>query len=256
MPILKIRDLTIGAGSPKVVVPIVGRSQQEILTDATLILATFPDLIEWRADFYDNLLSEKDLKETLVKLRSVLQNIPLIFTIRTGNEGGNIQISDEKYSELLKFIAETHDTDIIDVELFRCGDNISELVDAIHDRNGLVIMSNHDFHATPEKTEIISRLRKMQDAGGDLLKIAVMPQSTGDVLVLMDATNEMATHYAHAPLVTMSMGGLGAISRLAGEVFGSSLTFGSSGKSSAPGQIPVSELKNCLKTIHDAQSVD
>jgi len=255
MPELEIRGLTIGTGTPKVIVPIVGKTQQEILTDATQIIAIAPDLIEWRADFYDDVLSEKDLKDTLEKLRDILQNVPLIFTIRTSSEGGNIKIADEKYSDLLKFVANTGDVDIIDVELFRREGKITELVDAIHDRNGLVIMSNHDFHATPEKTEIVSRLRKMQDAGGDLLKIAVMPQSSDDVIVLMDATNEMATNYAQKPLVTMSMGGLGAISRLAGEVFGSSMTFGSAGKSSAPGQIPVSELRRCLKTIHNAQSL-
>jgi len=255
MPELEIRGLTIGTGTPKVIVPIVGKTQQEILADATQIIAFAPDLIELRADFYDEVLSNKGLKDTLRKLRATAQNIPLIFTIRTSSEGGNIQISDEKYSDLLKFIANTGEADIIDVELFRCEGKIIELVDAIHDRNGLVIMSNHDFHATPEKTEIVSRLRKMQDAGADLLKIAVMPQSTEDVIVLMDATNEMVTHYAQKPLITMSMGGLGAISRLAGEVFGSSMTFGSVGKSSAPGQIPVSELRNCLKTIHNAQSL-
>ena len=252
---LEIRGLTIGTGTPKVIVPIVGKTQHEILADATQIIAIVPDLIEWRADFYDEVLSEKGLKDTLGKLRSILQSIPLIFTLRTSSEGGNIQISDEKYSNLLKFVAKLGDADIIDVELFRREGKITELVDAIHDRNGLVIMSNHDFHATPEKTEIVSRLRKMQDVGGDLLKIAVMPQSVNDVIVLMGATNEMATKYGQKPLVTMSMGGLGVISRLAGEVFGSSMTFGSAGKKSAPGQISVSELRLCLKTIHDAQSL-
>lgn len=256
MPVLNVRTLMIGTGSPKVVVPIVGKTQQEIIADAVQILEIEPDLIEWRADFYVDMFAKKELKDTLGKLRSTLQDTPLIFTIRTGSEGGNIQISDKKYTDLLRFVADTRDADIIDVEFFRCDGKISELVDAIHDRNGLVIMSNHDFHATPEKSEIVSRLRKMQDAGGDLLKIAVMPQSTYDVLVLMDATNEMASHHAQKPLVTMSMGGLGAISRLAGEVFRSSMTFGSAGKRSAPGQIPVSELKSCLKTIHDAQNLD
>ena len=256
MPELEIRGLTIGTGTPKVIVPIVGKTQHEILADATQIIAIAPDLIEWRADFYDDVLSEEGLKDTLGKLRSILQNIPLLFTLRTSSEGGKIQISDEEYSNLLKFVTNTGDADIIDVELFRYEGKITELVDAIHDRGGFVIMSNHDFHATPERTEIVSRLRKMQDVGGDLLKIAVMPQSTDDVIVLMDATNEMATNYAQKPLVTMSMGGLGVISRLTGEVFGSSMTFGSAGKSSAPGQIPVSELRLCLKTIHNAQSLD
>jgi len=111
-------------------------------------------------------------------------------------------------------VAKIGDADIIDDELFRRKGKITELVDVIHDRNGLVIMSNHDFHATHEKTEIVSRFRKTQDAGGDLLKIAAMPQSAENVIVLMDSTNEMVTNYAQNPLVTMSMGGLGAINRL------------------------------------------
>ena len=84
------------------------------------------------------MLSERDLKDTLEKLRAILQNVPLIFIIRTSIEGGNIQIFDEKYSDILKFVAMIGDADIIDVELFRRKGKINELVDAIHDRNGLV----------------------------------------------------------------------------------------------------------------------
>jgi 3-dehydroquinate dehydratase-1 len=149
-------------------------------------------------------------------------------------------------------VAGTGEVDIIDVELFKDGVEIGKLVEEIHAFDVLVIMSNHNFTETLEKDEIINRLRKMQELGADLPKIALMPNSPADVLCLLTATEEMASKYATKPLVTMSMGGLGSISRLSGEVFGSSMTFGTAGKSSAPGQISVSELKQCLQTIHSS----
>ncbi len=66
----------------------------------------------------------------------------------------------------------------------------------------------------------------MQELGADLPKIAVMPQNEKDVLVLLEATNEMFKIYADRPIITMSMSGMGVISRLCGEIFGSALTFG------------------------------
>lgn len=213
-------------------------------------MASGTDLIEWRADFYSEVLSEQDLGQALHSLRQIIGNIPLIFTIRTDAEGGKLQISGSDYAALLKFIAGTGEADIIDVEIFKEGTNIAALVREIHELGALVIMSNHDFHKTPAKEEIINRLRKMQDLGADLPKIAVMPNSAADVLILLSATEEMAAQYATRPLVTMSMGGLGSISRLSGEIFGSSMTFGTVGKSSAPGQLSVDALKQSLQSIH------
>ena len=92
----------------------------------------------------------------------------------------------------------------------------------------------------------------MQELHADILKIAVMPKNRQDVLTLLAATEEMERKDAKSPLVTMSMGGLGVISRCAGESFGSSITFGAAEKASAPGQLEVSELKKILDTIHKA----
>jgi 3-dehydroquinate dehydratase-1 len=77
-----------------------------------------------------------------------------------------------------------------------------------------------------------------------------MPQTAEDVLTLLAATNEMHNKYADRPIITMSMGPLGVISRLSGEVFGSSMTFGAVGTSSAPGQIPVDGLAATLEILH------
>ena len=114
----------------------------------------------------------------------------------------------------------------------------------------IAIVSSHDFKKTPDKETIVSKLQKMQILGADIPKIAVMPNSKQDVLTLLSATEEMATNYADRPIITMSMDKTGVISRLCGEVFGSSVTFGSVQKASAPGQINVSDLSTILNIIH------
>ncbi len=69
-----------------------------------------------------------------------------------------------------------------------------------------VVMSNHDFHKTPEAEEIIARLRKMQSFDADIPKIALMPRKgTSDVLTLLCRDPGMQEQYADRPIITMSM---------------------------------------------------
>ena len=93
-----------------------------------------------------------------------------------------------------------------------------KFVKTSHECGVKVIASNHDFRKTPPKAELISRMRKMQELGADIPKIAVMPQSTEDVLTLLSATEEMRRCYADRPVITMSMAGTGIVSRMCGEV--------------------------------------
>ena len=139
------------------------------------------------------------------------------------------------------------------MELFTGDREVSEIVNFAHENEVKVVMSNHDFDKTPAKEEIVKRLCKMQELGADLPKIAVMPQTTSDVLTLLCATDEMVTKYADRPIITMSMAGLGVISRIAGETFGSALTFGAAKVASAPGQVSVKELNNVLKLMHESK---
>ncbi len=111
------------------------------------------------------------------------------------------------------------------MEIFSGDSVVRENIDGIHQAGRIVVGSNHDFQRTPSQADLIFRLRKMQDMGADIPKIAVMPRSAGDVLTLLSATEEMARCYADRPIITMSMSPPGVVSRLCGEVFGSSMTF-------------------------------
>lgn len=140
--------------------------------------------------------------------------------------------------------------DLIDVELYAGDDVVEELVAFAHEYNVYVIMSNHDFEKTPDKDVIVERLMTMQEKNADILKMAVMPRDTYDVLTLLWATNEVQKELARKPVVTMSMSKLGVVSRVCGEIFGSAITFGTVGEASAPGQIPVTSLKEILDLFH------
>ena len=142
--------------------------------------------------------------------------------------------------------------DLIDVEVITGDEIVKQIIESAHAAGVKVVASNHDFFKTPDKDEIVSRLRKMQDLGADIPKIAVMPQNRKDVLTLLAATEEMSGTYADRPIITMSMAGTGVISRLCGEVFGSALTFGAAKKASAPGQMGVNDLSTVLGLLHNA----
>lgn len=251
--IVEVRGVKIGEGMPKICVPLIGRNNIELAGEIEFLKKVKLELVEWRIDYHQDVEDIEKMKETLKIVREALGEVPLLVTFRSQKEGGEKAVSREYYIKLNKAVAATGMADIIDVELFTGDEAVKEMIEFAHDRNVKVVVSNHDFSKTPDKEEIISRLCKMQELNADLPKIAVMPQTAEDVLILLVATYEMASRYANRPIITMSMSGLGAVSRLTGEVFGSALTFGAAKAVSAPGQMPVERLIQILETIHDSQ---
>ncbi|MFC1285461.1 type I 3-dehydroquinate dehydratase [Bacillus paralicheniformis] len=247
---VKIRGVAIGEGAPKICVPLIGKTHEQLKEEAAFLLSINPDLAEWRADFFEDVEDVDKVKEVLADIREILKDIPLIFTFRSAEEGGEKEVSKEFYFSLNHAVVKTGLADVIDVELFNEEHHVEKLVQAAHMQHVFVIISNHDFGKTPRAEEIVSRLRKAQDLGADFPKIAVMPETPADVLVLLEATHMMHERYAKRPIITMSMAGKGLISRLAGEVFGSAVTFGAAKKASAPGQIEATDLKHILDVLH------
>ena len=252
MNTVKVRNIEIGAGAPKIIIPIVGVTREEILDAARSFASVTYDVVEWRVDWFEGVFDFAKVEEVLRELREILGDKPLLMTFRTSKEGGEKAISDADYIDLNVKAANTGYVDFVDVEIFTGDDVVSTIIEKAHAAGVKVIASNHDFHKTPAKSDIIYRLRKMQDMGADIPKIAVMPQNKKDVLTLLAATEEMANDYADRPIITMSMAGTGVISRLCGEVFGSSMTFGAVGKASAPGQMGAEDLNTVLALLHNA----
>lgn len=252
MNVVKIRNVVLGDGRPKICVPIVGVTKEDIITEAKTFDSIPLDVVEWRVDWFEGVFEFGKVEAVLKELRAALGETPILFTFRTSKEGGEKAIEAKAYAALNIAAAKTGYVDLVDVEAFTGDEIVKEIIEAAHAAGVKVVASNHDFDKTPDKDDIVGRLRKMQELGADVPKIAVMPQSKKDVLTLLTATEEMATEYADRPIITMSMAGTGVISRLAGEAFGSALTFGAAAKASAPGQIGVNELETVLDIIHKA----
>ena len=249
---VEVRGVKIGEGVPKICVPIVGKTKEEILAAAKSFADVKMDVVEWRVDWFEGVFDFAQVEDVLKDLRPALGETPILFTFRTSKEGGEKEISVSDYAALNIAAAQSGYVDLIDVEAFTGDDVVKTIIDAAHKAGVKVIASNHDFFKTPEKEEIIRRLRMMQDFGADIPKMAVMPTCKQDVLTLLSATLEMSEKYADRPIITMSMAGTGVVSRLTGETFGSALTFGAASKASAPGQVGVHELKQVLDIIHSS----
>lgn len=247
---LKVRNLVLGEGMPKICVPIVGTSWEEIKEQAEEMVKLPVDFVEWRMDWYEKVTEESSVIDILGLLRQYLGDLPLLATFRTKQEGGMQEFSQQEYCALMNTVLTSGYIDLADVELFLGEKLVKELIKAAHRAGVFVVASNHDFFKTPTKEEMIRRLCKMQELGADVLKIAVMPNTNRDVLTLLETTVEMNEVYAKKPLITMAMSGIGMISRLSGECFGSAVTFGAARKASAPGQIGVEQLREILQIVH------
>ena len=247
---IKIKKVKIGEGIPKICVPITGTNLDEIITQIEKIVAKGPDLVEWRADFFDEVMHFEAVEQALCEIVERLSAIPLIFTFRTKAEGGEKEISIVEYIDLNMQVATTGLADLIDLELLTCGECMDELIEEIQYAGKKVIASYHNFEQTPVEDEILKLLQEMADANADILKVAVMPKESTDAEVLIAATKKM-TKKTDKPLITLAMGELGVKTRIYAEGFGSAITFASIGKASAPGQIEFDELKKELQAVHN-----
>lgn len=179
---------------------------------------------------------------------------PVLLTVRTAAEGGGAGLDDDAYSGLLRrLIAGLADLEAarrpaaLDVEQARGG--TAELVVRAHGVGLDAVVSHHDLRATPADEAMLARLRAMADAGADVAKLAVVPRGPRDVARLLGVTAR-ASEELDVAVATMSMGPLGAVSRLSGAVFGSALTFATAGGApSAPGQLPIDRVRAVLDLL-------
>ena len=253
MDIALKQRLNMEGGRPCIIVPLTSSSPERLVEEASALASLPVDVAEWRVDMFcgSSGVDEKTVTAALASLRKVL-SVPLLATFRTTDEGGCCPMGDGEYEALCASLSESGLIDLLDVEAFFRSGRAKDIIARAHAAGVGVVASSHDFQATPPKDEMVRRLLYMQDElDADILKIAVMPRSRADVLALLSATEE-ASRLAKRPVITMSMGPLGVISRVCGQFFGSAATFGAAEKASAPGQMDVFSLDMVLRALDAA----
>ena len=220
----------------KIVVPIMLTELAELEKVSVSDYRT-ADIVEWRADF----LSADEILEMAPKFFEKFKESKILFTLRTVREGGNIQVSEKKYLQILQEIL-TYNPAYIDVEFFTHGPSFS----ALKDFRDKMVLSYHNFDEVP--SDLTNRLIKMHEEGTAFVKVAVMPERECDVLDLLQITRDMTLEYGEH-FISMAMGDLGRLSRISGYLTGSCWTFASLENSSAPGQISLKETEYILDIL-------
>jgi 3-dehydroquinate dehydratase-1 len=207
-----------------------------------------PDVVEWRADSYDDISAHNVLKAA-GGLRAALNIEPIIFTLRIHSEGGTKPIPQDVRLHVIESMVRSGFIDILDLELSNGPQVLKPLVHSAHEHGKRVILSFHDFEHTPDNDVLLDRISTMVAQGADIAKIACMPNEPADVLRLLQLTLSARQMFPSVPLCTMSMGRLGSISRVAGFLYGCDMSFAVGQEASAPGQIPIADARAMAETL-------
>jgi 3-dehydroquinate dehydratase-1 len=247
---IEIADRVLGTRhGPMVCVPLVGRDRAGILGEAASAVQLEPDLIEWRADYFDRAAVADDVLALLGQIREASRGIPLIFTMRSQREGGEaVALDDARVAQLCADVCRSGLVALIDFEMSAPDEQIDKVRAAARDSGTRLILSYHNFDETPDLETLHGKFSGARALGGDIAKVAVMPRHPDDVLVLLAATLQ-ASRDTGLPLISIAMGPMGALTRAIGWYFGSAVTFATAGESSAPGQLSVEAVRQILDVL-------
>lgn len=248
--LIHLRGKPIAHGAlPLICTPLVGRTREAVRSELETLLPKKPELIEWRVDYFDGIGDTGLVIETAREIKAAAGDTPILFTRRSTREGGEkIGIQEPEVVKLYEAVCGAGCVDLIDCELSSAAADFARLRAAARANQILLVGSYHNFQETPGAAVIEGKFAEAERLGADVAKVAVMPKQPEDVLVLLGATSA-ASRTVGVPLISMSMGPLGSLSRMMGWVYGSAVTFAVGKSSSAPGQVPIEELRAVLSVI-------
>lgn len=197
----------------------------------------FADLIELRMDY---------LKE--IEFESLTKGCqrPFVVTNRRKEEGGRFKGSEEKRICILKKAIDLG-ADYIDVEV---GTKISLLQSLIKNKRGAkIILSFHNFRATPSQKELKRLCNHMNRLGANIIKIVTFARSWEDNLLILSLIP--FAREKRKKIVAFCMGEKGRMSRVFAPIMGAEWTYASLNKNraSAPGQLTVYEMKDIWERL-------
>ena len=243
----------LGGGTlPAIITPLVGKTQAAVLDEVVAIVPKKPDLLEWRIDFFEPIGDIPIVIETAQSIRKASGGIPVLLTRRNAIEGGQpLTVDESTVVAIYTAACQAKCIELIDYELSNAPADLKTLRE-VSKANGIgMVMSYHNFQMTPDAAMLDEKFTAASQLGADVGKVAVMPQNDRDVLELLAATSR-AREALDIPLISMSMGGVGSLSRIVGWVYGSAATFAVGKSSSAPGQIAIEDLRAALAIVRGA----
>lgn len=238
---VQVREVRFDAGKPKICVPILGKTFDEIIEQASEA-KNVAEVIEWRADYYEDLFDEEKLNQTLLALRDEIRNIPLIFNLRTERVGGTLDLPLNQYRQINEFVVSSRAIDLVDIEVSIVDTLSTTFIKWMQALDVRVIMSYYDFEQIPEDAVLLFRLNLIEHSGADLAKIVVTPKNEADVLRQMKIIMKAQT-FVTLPIISVLLGRLGKFAQVGGSLDGSCMTYGSlAGKAQPDAMIEAEKL--------------
>ena len=247
---IRLHGRPVGEGAfPLICTPLVGRTRDAVLAEVEAVLPKKPDVLEWRVDFFEALGDTAHVIDTARAIRDRVGPVPVMFTRRSSLEGGEkIALAEHQVVQMYVDVCASRLVDLIDYETANAAEDFRRLRAASREHEIALIGSYHNFGATPDAAALAGKFALAHELEADIAKVAVMPKGPPDVLTLLGATFD-ASQTLPIPLISMSMGPYGSLSRMVGFVYGSALTWAVGKSSSAPGQLPIEDLRAVLATV-------
>lgn len=249
-PILLPGQTAATAKMPIICTPLVGRTRDAVLVEVQRVVPKKPDILEWRVDFFESIGNHAEVISLAADIRAAAGGIPVMFTRRSIREGGEkIALDEAGVLALYGAVMESRTIALIDYEMVNEAAHIAQVRTQAKAHGIQLVLSFHNFQATPTHADLCAKFALAQSLGADIAKVAVMPQRLEDVLIVLSATLE-SSQKLDIPLISMSMGAYGSLTRLFGWTCGSAMSFAIGAAASAPGQVPIEDVNTVLEILY------
>jgi len=251
MQTVTVKNITVGGGKTAICAPLMGRTADELRAELAMAVTQKPDMLEWRADYFEHACDAAACVAVLQLFRNEMPEMPVLFTLRAAAEGGAQDIPRTVARQVYSAVCSAGLVDIVDIERANHHGFLRDVMDGARQAGVKVILSAHNFNETPAPNILVKMLLDAQELEPDFVKIAVMPNAPEDVLSLLFALETFTRGQALVPAIAIAMGNMGIITRAAGGLFGSAVTYASLGENAAtaPGQINVAALRSAMRLL-------
>lgn len=210
---------------------VVAADTVEVMVDRAMEAREDADLVEFRIDHLVSLEQLEGLKGFTA--------LPVVLTLRSTAQGGRNELTGDARRTVQERIIDLGPA-YIDLE-FGTGD--MELIAAAKGAGVGTILSFHDFEGTPDGIADIAQEMAATDA--DIIKLVTTAGSWSDELALL----ALDQRYTDRGIVAFCMGELGMLSRVLCPLVGGRFTYAFAGRSTAQGQISLSDLQNTYNNV-------